>query len=182
MEIYKEYQKTQLHIIIGVLYLVILVCIIPISCKHDTQGKDYRNDEKVVSKIIDAKKMQWNKIDVIDKKCNSNFVFIQAEYNKFDTFTIFDFDIGNSIYSQGSSNFTLTIKDKSHKIKEVFFPRITICNKGIKTVGRAAIRNNSHIPAYCDFFFIISPDYTLKLNIEKDTIICFYRPKNISDF
>lgn len=184
LKIYKEYQKIQRHILTGVLYLVILVGIITNSCKSDTQGKekDTRKGDKVISNIIDIKKMQWNKIDLIDKKCNSDFIFIQAEYNKFDTVTIFDYYIDKSFYSQDSSFFTLALRKKSNKIKEVFFPRITICNKGIKTIGRAAISNNSHIPASCDFFFIISPEYNLKMKSEKDTIMCFWRPKNMSDF
>lgn len=179
---YKVIQKIQPHLVTGLLFLVILVGIILGSCKFGTKESDNFTGNHNNGKNSKTQEELIN-LELIEKNCNSDYVFIQSEINEIDTITILNFKLSSSFYSKDSSMFEIVISNHIEHVKDIIYPHITICKDGTKTIGRSALYNNSYIPKQCDFFYTIDDSsYVFNFTNNSNTILCFRRPPNMSDF
>ncbi len=122
MENCKAHRRPQNLVLIELLFLVILGGITLNSCRFNTDASNNENST-TIEDTIKAEVMNLEKIVLIDKSCNSDFIFIQSEVNKFDTVTIYDFILSKSFFNKDEQLFSIIINDKLDVVKRI------ICGK-----------------------------------------------------
>jgi len=164
--------------------MVILVGTTLNSCGYDKQ----RNNQQKRINSVGSNIMKLNKdenkfivLNLINKKCVSNFIFVQSEINEIDTLTIFNFELSKSFYSIDSAVFNIKIDDNLNHLKKIIFPNFTICQNGVKVIGRPAPYASGYIPENCNFFYRIDSTYRIYFANSLE-INCIKRPSNIADF
>lgn len=163
MEIYKEYQKTQLHIITGILYLVIVAGIILNNgCKN--------------------KNSDYIELPLIEKPCLNDMLFVQSQINFDDTLTINNFYISDSFFTRNGKHFEIKINERVSELKKIKFPIFTTCNGVNKTIGNSVIYNQSIIPPNCNYYFVLNEDSTIIIDNVTGIIHCRKRQPNMIDF
>jgi hypothetical protein len=161
LKIYKEYQKIQLQLRTGILYLAIVAGII-------------------LNNGCENKKSGLKELPMIEKPCLNDMLFVQSQINFDDTLTINDFYISDSFFTRNSKHFEIIINEDFNKLMKIKFPQLTTCIGVNKFIGKGSPYYSSNVPPNCNFFFSIKNDSTIMFSDSLKTIFCIKRePKMI---